>query len=580
MYNDLDYPWDLDDLFIKTNKFLKKKDPSKLKKTITVQFLGGYTCDILYNWSKIFCKYYNTELIINENSWGPAFSQLNSNVDVDLFICLNSSNDLIHSGSRNTEDFNLKTISNNYVEFVSNAAKKRKFVACTYFDTNAIQFPYVKKKNDLITKFNKLNLFLNQMSKKYNNMIMISLDFLSSISNQHIYSTLRDWYNFGQVLNIYGSMLLAHKISRIVTSLYNEPKKVLIVDLDNTIWGGIIGDDGVENLKIGQETAEGRIYSDIQKYILELKRRGVLLAIVSKNDYKIAKEGFENPHMLLKWSDFIIKKINWNDKSKNIIEISKTLNLGIDSFVFIDDNPAEREEVKLSLPMILIPDCGENPEDFVTSLSLLEPFNNLSVLTSEDLSRNKSYKKEMIRNKLELSSVNKSYFLKKLQIKVLVNLATKDKVKRVCQLNNKTNQFNFTGINFTEEEIIKRINNKDNCVLLASVLDKFGNYGITTVIFIKIRENIATIENWVMSCRVFAKDVEIAFFQSVMKYLTKHNINLVKGRFIPTKKNTVISKLYETLKFKKENNDIFVLTDQDFSEIDKLPHYCEIVFEN
>ena len=579
MNNDLNYPWDLDGLFIKTNKYLKNAVSLNAKKAINVQFLGGYTTNILNNWSEIFCSHYNVKIHIKESVWGPAFSQTNVMDNTDLFVCLNTSHDFVNSDGRNVINFSIKILKDYYFQLISTASKNGKHVICTFFDTQAINFPSVNNKNELNYKCYKLNSFLNDLSKKFNNITLISIDSLSRFSEKIVFSKYRDWYNFGQFLSYEGSILLAHKISRTIVSLTGGAKKVLIVDLDNTLWGGVIGDDEINNLSIGQETAEGRIYLDIQKYILQLKRRGVLLAIVSKNNYSIAKKGFLHPHSILKWSDFIIKKVNWDAKSKNIIEISKMLNLGLESFVFLDDNPSEREEVKLSLPMVTIPDCGENPEDFLAALSIMEPFNTLSSLTKEDISRNQLYKKNIYRDKFKLSSIDNSAFLKNLKIKIHIQTAKQNDVKRVCQLNNKTNQFNFTGIKFTEEEVLDKIQNKSNKVILANVSDKFGNHGITSIIFIKIEKDIAIIENWVMSCRIFGKSIEYAFFQNIFNDLISDNITTIKGNYFPTNKNTVISELYKSLNFNKLKKNTYTLTTSIFSKKNHVKHYCEIINE-
>ena len=583
MKHDLDYPWDFDDLFLKTRKYLKGTINNKKSSQYVVKLFGGYTSNILQNWTTIFANHYNIPIKIKNSGWGAAFSQLNIDEVSDFYICLNSSHDILSSVDKNNKLINIKQVKQTYYNFILDAKKSGKFIIATSFDNSSVSLPSIKTQNEYQFICHELNFYLTKLAKKFDNFILISLESLCGLSNKNLYSSLRDWYNFGQYLNVEGSILLAHKISRSLCSILNVSKKVLLVDLDNTIWGGVIGDDGFNNIKIGQETNEGRIYEDIQKYILQLKKRGVILGIVSKNTEKIAKQGFNNLYSILKWKDFVIKKINWERKSKNIIEISKSLNLGLDSFVFIDDNPSEREEVKSSLPMITIPNCGEKPEDFITALNLLDPFNSSISVTNEDKNRNKSYIKDINRRKLEVLSINQKSFLQSLKIKVKLSFFNELNIKRIHQLNNKTNQFNFTGIRLTEEEILKKIYNRDYYVICANVSDKFGNYGITCLIYLKKEMDTILIENWIMSCRVFGKTIEIAILLEILKWLHEKKIDKIKGIYIPTTKNTVIQNLYKSLYFKKEKTDqlnqnkiIYIFNNNLKSNLDKINHYCEI----
>jgi FkbH-like protein len=351
-----------------------------------------------------------------------------------------------------------------------------------------------------------------------------------------------------------GAEVFSKELKNIISVIYGMTKKCLVVDLDNTLWGGVIGEDGPENIQLGEDTSIGQIYSEIQKIILNWKNSGILLALVSKNNPEDALSAFkENKNMVLKENDFIIKKINWNEKSENIAEIAKELNLGLDSFVFLDDNPSERLEVKSRLPEINIIDFPEDVSLLPRELKQVTYFNSLN-LTEEDKKRNKFYEQDRDRNILRKKTSLQDY-LKTLGIKISVKKDDLSTIERITQLINKTNQFNLRTKRYSIEEVREMMNSENYTVSSLHVSDSYGELGLTGVIIIKHLSDSYFIDTFLMSCRILSRKIEDQFLKETLKFLNHKDFKLIV-EYIPTPKNILVEKIYDGMGFQIISDNI------------------------
>ena len=422
-----------------------------------------------------------------------------------------------------------------------------------------------KNKNELIIN---LNNYILKNSKKYK----FNLIDVESYSKQFGLAKIQDTVKF-YLARIPFSQEFAEfffsTVANFVLTAFGKMKKVLVLDLDNTLWGGILGDDGHSNIKIDNETPEGKIFFDFQKTILNLKKRGVLLAICSKNFEKNVKVAFKNnTNFVLKYNDFVSIKANWNNKAENIENISKELGLGLDSFVFFDDNPVERELVRSFLPSVTIPELPSEPS-YYRDILLNNFYFDLVSLSKEDVSRSKSYITNIKREKLKEKFTDFNEYLKSLKMVCEYSAFQKSDHDRVVQLFLRSNQFNFTTIRYSLKDINNIRNDKNRVTFQFSFRDKFSNYGIVSLIVGTITKESLFIDNWVMSCRVLNRTLEIFIINSVIKYARMNNIKKIVGTYIPTQKNSLVENLYMNLGFSKKNNSPHFLYNMKKSQYKK-----------
>tara|TARA_B100000795_G_scaffold1931_1_gene1300 strand:+ start:3005 stop:4741 length:1737 start_codon:yes stop_codon:yes gene_type:complete len=537
----------LSSLLLKKNVFMNKFTKSKFEKKIIVKIVGGYTVSDLQDWTDIFCKFNKIECNFTEHQWGSGFSSLlnisGKNNDENYLIIINSWRDLF---APNNLDELITTPSEIIKIFEAYKKYNKSKIIISLFDYPDIEIS-IKQKN-LKNVINHLN---NEIYKIFENNSSFSIlsEQQNVLSNSIEWHSQRDWHSFGKVLTAEASLIVSNTISKVIKSSFQPSKKVLILDLDNTIWGGVIGDDGLKNLRIGDETPEGRIFLEIQSYFKMIKNNGVLLAVVSKNEKSLALEGLKVKKNILKISDFVATRINWKNKSENIMSISKELNLSLDSFVFIDDNPTEREEVTKQLPDVSIPNIGDNPESFIKIINDHDYFNIGSKISKEDAARTSLYQIENIRKKLQTKNKSHSGFLKSLKIEIKFIKKIIDNIERIHQLTNKTNQFNLTSKRLSISEVKKYIKNPKKKIITVQAKDKFGDYGIISVMYLSKNAQGWVIDNWIMSCRVFTKSIENAILFSLIKFIKKNKKSNLKTTYIVSKKNHLMFNILNSLGF-------------------------------
>lgn len=338
-------------------------------------------------------------------------------------------------------------------------------------------------------------------------------------------------------------------IARQFEAFAGKARKCLVLDLDNTLWGGVVGDLGYDGILLDPNDAEGEAYLAFQRYIVELKNRGIIISICSKNDEVNAKEPFEkNENMVLKLSDISAFYANWDDKATNIKRISNELNIGTDSMVFFDDNPTERELINEFLPEVKVINVPEDPALYTRALDREFVF-EWTQLTKEDIGRIETYANNRARNALMETCIDYDDYLINLQMKIECKELSDTDMERFVQLTNKSNQFNLRTRRYSEAEIIGLQNDNSYVLLTIKLEDRFSKYGIIGCAILKIDGDTCFIENWVMSCRVLKKGVENYTIEKIVDIAKKHGCSKVVGEFVPTKKNSMVSNLYDTLGF-------------------------------
>jgi len=380
-----------------------------------------------------------------------------------------------------------------------------------------------------------------------------------------------------QAAPVYGDM-----VARILAAQRGLSKKCLVLDLDNTLWGGVIGDDGIEGIVLGEGSAAGEAHLALQHYAKRLKERGVILAVCSKNDPGIAEAVFhDHPEMVLRRSDIAAFLANWDDKAKNLKAIATRLNIGIDSLVFVDDNPVERARVRQSLPMVAVPELPEDAAQYVRCLADAGYFEAVS-FTLEDRDRAQQYAENAERDALFESAQSMDEFLRGLKMSVRFGPFTAVDQPRVVQLINKTNQFNTTTRRYTSEEIAILTNLHSALTLQFRLLDRIGDNGLVSAMILRPTpedEDVLEIENWVMSCRVFGRQLEHEAMNIAVEAARQRGARALVAEYIATSKNNVISALYSSLGFAAANQTVSTsgATRWFLDLADYVTHYTHIV---
>jgi FkbH-like protein len=362
----------------------------------------------------------------------------------------------------------------------------------------------------------------------------------------------RYWFHAKQPVSFECLLPYVRNTARIVGALFGRSAKCLVLDLDNTLWGGVVGDDGPEGLVIGEGDPMGEAFNAFQEYLLGLKERGVMLAVCSKNEESNALAPFEKrPEMALKREDFVSFKANWRPKPENLREIASDLNIGIDTLVFVDDNPAEREHVRLTLPEVKVVELSEDPADYPRLLDEVGLFEIIAV-SVEDRERTQKYHENSQRARLQESASDYTSYLASLQQKAVVKPFEEIQLDRITQLINKTNQFNLTTQRRSRSQVGALM--RDAAVLTAYVrlADRFGDNGLISVFFGHKDGDELWIDEWLMSCRVLKRGVEQLLCNYVAERARDLGVTRLHGVYIPTPANKLVCDHYPSLGFTAE----------------------------
>ena len=422
--------------------------------------------------------------------------------------------------------------------------------------------------------------YIQELTENNDNVFVFdTADIIAEIGRKHFYSN-KMWYMSSMPYSREGLEVVCNSIDNILESVFTPRKKIIVLDLDNTLWGGVIGEDGLEGIELSDHK-EGQRFYDFQRQLLEIKNRGILLAINSKNNVDDAEEAINNHKaMLLHDDDFVCRKINWDNKSSNIKAMESELNLTEGGFIFIDDNPIEREIVGGECPEVIIP---EFPEDTTELISFAENIWNkycrpLRVL-GEDLKKTEMYKNEVRRKQAKSQSLDIDDYIAKLEIEVDIHRMREDELDRVVQLINKTNQFNVTTKRYTKADVEGINNNSENRIYVVYSSDKYGDSGLISIIILTRHDSDVFIDTFLMSCRVMGRKLEDVIINEILSRLSGKII----AEYIPTAKNAPVSALYDKLGFtllneSEDGTKKYEMNLNDFNK-KKFDNYKSIVFE-
>jgi len=571
--------------YINQAKIIK---PENHQKKIRIAFVGSFslngfeeTIQVQCNDEKINCITYNspynqfTQEILNENSNLYKFKPDIIFLLIDNRIILENS---FYFSNINSENKNKKYVDEkineikNLIEVFTQKSQSKiiiaNFVIPTYTPLGIYESKIEYGIKEIILDLNKK---LKELSRNIDLCYVYDFNsFVTKFGEKNILDYKK--MNYGDIkINFDIIPHLIYDFLGYVKPILGSNKKCLVLDLDNTLWGNIIGEDGIEGIKIGPYP-EGRSFVEFQKVIKALSENGIILAINSKNNQKDAMKAInEHPHMILREKDFSCIKINWNDKISNMREIAKDLNIGLDSIVFFDDDPINRELLRMGIPEVNTIELPKDPSSYAQILRNLNDFNILKI-TKDDVQRKIMYAQEQNRQKLESSTENLNEYLKKLDIKIKIKLDNEFSISRISQLILKTNQFNLTTKRYQEEEIKEFVEDKTMIVGCSEVDDKFGENGITNVFIIKTKPNEWIIDTFLLSCRIMGRGIEEGIIGKILEIAKNKGIKKITATFIPTEKNKPAENFLKNYGFKKEKeNWVFLLK----NEI-KIPDYLEV----
>lgn len=402
----------------------------------------------------------------------------------------------------------------------------------------------LKVASSLYAQIAQLNLCVAVLSRQHSAVLINDIEAISSSVGRNTWCDERMWVMAKTLCALEYLPLVARSTVDIVLSTLGRGVKCLVLDLDNTLWGGVIGDDGIDGIAIGP-FGEGEPFYRFQLYLRELKRRGLILCVCSKNTHEVAIRVFrEHPEMVLREEDIAVFVANWDSKVDNIKIIHETLNIGFDSMVFLDDNIFERNMVRQYLPDVLVPELPEEPSDYVHAIVKLNLFETTG-FTAEDNQRTKLYQEESKRKVLEKSYTNVGDYLQSLEMKLVIAPFDEFHVPRIAQLIQRSNQFNLTTNRLGVGECSALMRAGDSVVpLYAKLSDKFGDYGLISVVIVEFAAAHAEITTWLMSCRVLARGVEDHVMNVVVDLVKSRGLSRVIGHYIPTAKNGMVKDFY------------------------------------
>ncbi len=389
------------------------------------------------------------------------------------------------------------------------------------------------------------------------------------------------WHRAKQEIAYAAAPMFGDLVGRWLAAKQGRSFKCLVLDLDNTLWGGVIGDDGMEGIALGQGSPLGEAFAAVQDYARELSRRGVILAVCSKNDEANALEAFDHhPDMVLRRADIACFVANWSDKATNLRAIASQLNIGLDSLVFLDDNPFERNLVRQELPEVAVPEISDDPIAFPRALSDAGYFEALSI-TDEDRERTGQYRGNLARDALKAAVTDLASYLRGLDMRLIWKRFDRVGLQRITQLINKSNQFNLTSRRYTDEDVLAVMADPNAFGLQLRLLDRFGDNGVIAIVIGRLHPNAdLLIDTWLMSCRVLGRQVEPTTLNLIAAEAARIGAKRLIGEFIPTKKNAMVKDHFSRLGFTMlehgaEDTRRFVLDLVGFQPADTFIHVTE-----
>lgn len=587
---ELEYPFD-EELIIKKKKTLKKALLAERSDftSVKIAILGGSTTNDIRQILELF--------LLNNGIW-PCFYESEYNRYYEDIVFENPALDefspdiiYIHTSNRNIlERPSLKDSSFDIDTLLLNTVKKFKTIwdtarekyHCTIIQNN-FELPYFRLLgNRDASDVHGFTNFITRLNQKFYDYANLHEDFYihdilteSSLYGLEEWANPYYWYMYKYALSVPAIPYTCYGLSNIIKSLYGKNKKAIALDFDNTLWSGVIGDLGADGIEIGMETAVGETYMEFQKYLQGLQSLGVLLTAASKNDKEVALSGLNRPDSVLKPEDFADMQINWERKDQNILKTAERLHLLPDSFVFADDNPAEREIVRKGLRGIAVPELT-TPEEYIKMIDRNGYF-EVTRLSEDDLKRKQMYA-ENIKREIEKSTyVDYGEYLKDLLMKAEIDSFVPKYLNRIAQLTNKSNQFNLTTKRYSLKKIEDATEDEKKLTLYGKLEDKFGDNGVVSVLIGTKKGTALHMDLWLMSCRVLKRDMEYAMMDTLVRKCKEQGIKTIIGYYYPTIKNEMVKDFYSKMGFRKIREDESHNTTWEFSLNDPYTEKCEVI---
>lgn len=570
---ELTYPFN-PEFLLKKKKSLKKKllrDMNANKYTEkNIAILGGFTTNDI----KLILELFLLNSGIKPNFYESEYNQfyedgmfLNSELehfspDI-IYICTSSRNIINYPVLSDSEEQIEQKLSIVADKFSGLWEHLQNTYYCPIIQNN-FEYPFFRllgnrdasDRHGRVNFVSRLNCHFYEYAQRHEDFYICDINYISASYGLEKWSDPYYWHMYKYAVAVPAIPYLSFNVANIIKSIYGRNKKALNLDLDNTLWGGIVGDDGVENIEIGQETPLAQTYSEFQEYIKAHKQLGILLTINSKNDEKNALEGLRRPDSILCPEDFVSIKANWEPKSINLTETAKELSLLPESFVFVDDNPAERAMISGRVPEVATPELTD-VEHYIQILDK-SGFFETTALSKDDLKRTEMYQNNVKRSQMQASFENYEDYLRSLEMKGEIQEFVPLYLSRIAQLTNKSNQFNLTTKRYTPSDIEAAAKDPDHVTLYGRLGDKFGDNGVVSVVIGKIggedRDELH-MELWLMSCRVLKRDMEFAMMDVLVEKARDLGIRKIVGYYYPTAKNAMVKDFYGQQGFHKCSED-------------------------
>lgn len=569
---ELEYPFNSEKI-INKKKSLKRQlmdilPTNAIEKRIAI--LGGETTQNIKLILELFLLNYGIKPLFYESEYNQWFEDgMFPNPELESF-----NPDIVYVCTciRNIDEFPVLSDTEEIVNqkrsaLVTKYAYLWNHIADTYkcpIIQNNFEYPFYrlmgnKDASDFHGKVNfvtELNCDFYKYAQSHDNFYICDINYLSASYGLDKWSDPYYWHMYKYAVAVPAIPYLAFNVANIIKSLFGKNKKALNVDLDNTLWGGIVGDDGADSIEIGQETSIAQTYSEFQEYIKLHKQIGVLLTINSKNDEANALSGLARPDSILHKDDFVVIKSNWNPKSTNLIQTANELTLLPESFVFVDDNPAERAIIKDQVPGVAVPEM-DGVEHYIQTLDR-SGFFEVTTISVDDLNRNDMYQENAKRSLLQASFSDYGDYLKSLEMKAEIQGFNSLYMARIAQLTNKSNQFNLTTKRYSQSDIEKVADDPKRITLYGKLGDKFGDNGVVSIVIGRIDgeyNDELHMELWLMSCRVLKRDMEYAMMDELVEKAKSVGVKKIIGYYYPTAKNGMVKDFYALQGFDKIDED-------------------------
>ena len=573
---ELEYPFDVSFILKKKRKIKKDllaNSDNFLKKRIAI--LGGSTTEFIKQSLDLFLLNNGIEATFYESDYNHFYEDaVFANPRLDefkpdlIYVCTSIKNITNFPKVTSTKEENLLLVEEQVTKFkqIWDSLSSKYHVPIVQ---NNFEKPYFRLLGNMdnydhrgyVNFINRINFAFAENASNRDDLFLVDLDYISSDYGLKKWSDPFYWHMYKCAVSVEATPFLSFNVANIIKAIYGKNKKGFVLDLDNTLWGGVIGDDGVNGIRIGHEDTESQAFFDFQNYLKLQKEKGIILTVNSKNDEQNAIEGLNHVEGVLRPDDFAVIKANWNSKDQNFKEIAAELNILPESLVFVDDNPAERHIVSSQLDSVSVVELTDVAHyiEFIDRSGFFETVS----LSSDDINRNEMYKENAQRAKLQGKFNDYGEYLDSLEMKAQIRAFEPMFYSRISQLSNKSNQFNLTTKRYSQSQIETIANSSSYLTLYGKLEDRFGDNGVVSVIVGKIEAHELHIDLWLMSCRVLKRDMEKAMFDSLIKESKALGLTTIYGYYFKTDKNSMVKDLLSDLGFtkveEKSNGDkIFV----------------------